>query len=187
MSSFVEISVDGPVRTLTINRPDKLNALSEEVLTDLQNAVMQMSNEQGIRAAVITGSGKAFVAGADIAAMREMSEWQGRDFGAAGHRVFHLIEKLHFPVVAAVNGFALGGGCELALCCDFIYASTKAKIGQPETGLGLIPGAGGTVSLARRIGRQRTAALALTCRTIGADTALDWGLVDEIAPVDSTG
>jgi enoyl-CoA hydratase len=188
MSSFVEISVDGPVRTLTINRPDKLNALSEEVLGDLQGAVTRMSNEQEIRAAVITGAGKAFVAGADIAAMRDMSEWQGRDFGAAGHRVFHLIEKLSFPVIAAVNGFALGGGCELALACDFIYASTKAKFGQPEVGLGIIPGFGGTQRLPRRVGPAMARELIYTGKIIGAEEALRIGLANALfAPEELLG
>lgn len=180
MSSFVEISIDGPVRTLTVNRPDKLNALSEEVLASLQDAVTRMSNEQGIRAAVITGAGKAFVAGADIAAMRDMSDWQGRDFGAAGHRLFNLIEKLSFPVIAAVNGFALGGGCELALACDFIYASTKAKFGQPEVGLGIVPGFGGTQRLPRRVGAAMARELIYTGRVIDAEEALRIGLANAL-------
>ncbi len=184
MSSLVEVSVDGPVRTLTINRPDKLNALSEEVLGALREAVTAMSNSQEIRSAVITGAGKAFVAGADIAAMRDMSEWQGRDFGAAGHRVFHLIERLPFPVIAAVNGFALGGGCELALACDFIYASTKAKFGQPEVGLGIIPGFGGTQRLPRRVGPAMARELIYTGKIIDADEALRIGLANALFSPD---
>lgn len=184
MTSFIETTQDGPVRTLTINRPDKLNALSQEVLDDLQRAIVALSNAQDVRAAVITGSGKAFVAGADIAAMRDMSEWQGRDFSATGHRVFHLIEKLQFPVIAAVNGFALGGGCELALACDFIYASSKAKFGQPEVGLGIIPGFGGTQRLPRRVGAAMARELIYTGKVIDADEAQRIGLANAVFPPD---
>ena len=143
MTSFVEVTHDGHVSTLTINRPDKLNALSREVLSDLSAAVKAISANDQVRAAVITGTGKAFVAGADIAAMKNMTEAEGLEFGALGHRVFTAIENLRCPVIAAVNGFALGGGCELALACDFVYASSKAKFGQPEVNLGIIPGFGG--------------------------------------------
>ena len=144
MTSFVEVTHDGHVSTLTINRPDKLNALSQEVLSDLSAAVEALTASEDVWAAVITGTGKAFVAGADIAAMKNMTEAEGREFGALGHRVFTAIENLRCPVIAAVNGFALGGGCELALACDFIYASSKAKFGQPEVNLGIVPGFGGT-------------------------------------------
>ncbi len=180
MTSFVEITQDGLVSTLTLNRPDKLNALSTEVLNDLRSAVTTIGAKEELRAAIITGAGKAFAAGADIAAMTEMNEWEGRDFGALGHSVFASIEKLRFPVIAAVNGFALGGGCELALACDFIYASSKAKFGQPEVGLGIIPGFGGTQRLPRRVGPAMARELIYTGRMIGADEALRIGLANGV-------
>jgi len=180
MTSFVEITEDGLVSTLTLNRPDKLNALSTEVLGELRSAIATIGANEELRAAIITGAGKAFAAGADIAAMAKMNEWQGRDFGALGHSVFASIEKLRFPVIAAVNGFALGGGCELALACDFIYASSKAKFGQPEVGLGVIPGFGGTQRLPRRVGPAMARELIYTGRMIGADEALRIGLANAV-------
>jgi enoyl-CoA hydratase len=180
MTSFVEITQDGQVSTLTINRPDKLNALSMEVLGDLRSAIATIGATDEVRAAIITGAGKAFVAGADIAAMKNMTDREGRDFGALGHSVFDAIEKLRFPVIAAVNGFALGGGCELALACDFIYASSKARFGQPEVGLGIIPGFGGTQRLPRRVGPAMARELIYTGKMIGADEALRIGLANAV-------
>lgn len=188
MTSFVEVTYEGHVSTLTINRPDKLNALSQEVLGDLSDAIDAVRRNDAVRAAVITGTGKAFVAGADIAAMRDMDEGQARGFSALGHRVFDAIETLRFPVIAAVNGFALGGGCELALACDFVYASTKAKFGQPEVSLGIIPGFGGTQRLPRRVGPALARELIFTGKMIDAEEALRIGLVnatfgpDELLP-----
>ena len=184
MTSFVELKHDGHVSTLTIHRPDKLNALSREVLSDLSDAIVSLATADGVRAAVITGSGKAFVAGADIAAMKNMTEAEGREFGALGHGVFDAIENLRFPVIAAVNGFALGGGCELALACDFIYASSKAKFGQPEVGLGIIPGFGGTQRLPRRVGSAAARELIYTGRMIDAPEALRIGLVNAVFEPD---
>ena len=184
MTSFVEVTHDGRVGTLTINRPDKLNALSQEVLSDLSAAVESLAGNHDVWAAVITGAGKAFVAGADIAAMKSMTEAEGREFGALGHRVFAAIENLHCPVIAAVNGFALGGGCELALSCDFIYASTKAKFGQPEVNLGIIPGFGGTQRLPRRVGPAVARELIYTGKMIGADEALRIGLANAVFEPD---
>ena len=184
MTSFVEATHDGQVSTLTINRPDKLNALSQEVLGDLRTAIEDLSRRDDVRAAVITGTGKAFVAGADIAAMRDMDEAQARGFGALGHEVFSTIEHLRFPVIAAVNGFALGGGCELALACDFIYASTKAKFGQPEVNLGIIPGFGGTQRLPRRVGSAMARELIYTGKMIDAAEALRVGLVNAVFEPD---
>ncbi|MEM7433977.1 MAG: enoyl-CoA hydratase-related protein [Myxococcota bacterium] len=182
MTSFVEVVRDGHVAVVTINRPDKLNALSGEVLTDLETAIGGLSEGPPPRAAVITGTGKAFVAGADIAAMQSMSESEGLAFGALGHRVFDAIESLSFPVIAAVNGFALGGGCELALACDFIHASAKAKFGQPEVGLGIIPGFGGTQRLPRRVGVAMAKELIVTGKMIGAEEALRIGLANAVVP-----
>ncbi len=180
MTSFVELTHDGHVSTLTINRPDKLNALSREVLRDLRAAIETVAERADSRAAVLTGSGKAFVAGADIAAMKDMSEAEGREFAALGHGVFDAIEQLRIPVIAAVNGFALGGGCELALACDFIYASAKAKFGQPEVNLGIIPGFGGTQRLPRRVGSALARELIYTGAMIGADEALRIGLANAV-------
>jgi len=180
MPRFVELTHDRHVSILTINRPDKLNALSEEVLSDLSAALGVLAASDEVRAAVITGTGKAFVAGADIAAMKNMSEAQGRQFGALGHGVFAAIEELRCPVIAAVNGFALGGGCELALACDFIYASSKAKFGQPEVNLGIIPGFGGTQRLPRRVGSALARELIYTGKMIDAGEALRTGLVNAV-------
>ena len=184
MSSFVEVTHEGHVSTLTINRPDKLNALSREVLSDLGAAIDGLAGNQAVRAAVLTGTGKAFVAGADIAAMKNMTEAEGRAFGALGHGVFAAIEHLRFPVIAAVNGFALGGGCELALACDFIYASSKAKFGQPEVNLGIIPGFGGTQRLPRRVGPARARELIYTGKMIDAAEALRIGLANAVFEPD---
>jgi enoyl-CoA hydratase len=180
MTSFVETAEDGHVVVMTINRPEKLNALSQEVLGDLHAAVEAAARRTDIRAGVITGTGKAFVAGADIAAMKGMNEAQGRGFGGRGHDLFGRIERLRFPVIAAVNGFALGGGCELAMACDFIYASSKAKFGQPEVNLGIIPGFGGTQRLPRRIGPGMARELVYTGKMIDANEALRIGLVNAV-------
>ena len=184
MTSFVEVTHDGRIATLTINRPDKLNALSQEVLSDLSAEVETLASKDDIGAALITGTGKAFVAGADIAAMKSMTEAEGLRFGALGHGVFAAIENLRFPVIAAVNGFALGGGCELALACDFIYASTKAKFGQPEVGLGIIPGFGGTQRLPRRVGSAVARELIYTGKMINAQEALRIGLANAVFEPD---
>jgi enoyl-CoA hydratase len=180
MTTFVEVTRDGHVSTLTINRPDKLNALSREVLSDLSAAVGTLAANAEVRAVVITGTGKAFVAGADIAAMKNLNEAEGREFGAFGHGVFAAIENLRCPVIAAVNGFALGGGCELALACDFIYASSKAKFGQPEVNLGIIPGFGGTQRLPRRVGSAVARELIYTGKMINAEEALRIGLANAV-------
>ncbi len=184
MTSFVELTLDGHVATLIINRPDKLNALSQEVLTDLSAAIETLSANDEVWAAVITGTGKAFVAGADIAAMKGLTEAEGREFGALGHGVFAAIENLRCPVIAAVNGFALGGGCELALACDFIYASSKAKFGQPEVSLGIIPGFGGTQRLPRRVGSAAARELIYTGKMINAQEALRLGLANAVFEPD---
>ncbi len=136
-----------------------------------------------MRCAIVTGAGdKAFAAGADIAAMASMTPQQAKHFADLGHRVGAALEALHFPVIAAVNGFALGGGCELALACDFIYASDKAKLGQPEVNLGVIPGFGGTQRLARRVGDARARELCMTGDMVGAEEALRIGLVNAVVP-----
>lgn len=180
MESFTKVAHEGHVSTLTINRPDKLNALSREVLLDLKSTLRDLGGRHGTRALVVTGAGKAFVAGADIAAMTKMTPAEAREFAALGHEVFDRIEALPFPVIAAVNGFALGGGCELALACDFIYASTKARFGQPEVNLAIIPGFGGTQRLPRRVGPGVGRELIYTGKMIDAEEALRIGLANAL-------
>jgi enoyl-CoA hydratase len=181
--STLAMERDGPVVLLTLNRPDKLNALSAELLRELVATLTVLSDDPTVRVAILTGAGdKAFAAGADIEALAEMVPAQAKRFADLGHRLGVLIEQAPFPVIAAVNGFALGGGCELALCCDFIYASDRAKLGQPEVGLGVIPGFGGTQRLARRVGVARARELCMTGNALGADEALRIGLVNAVVP-----
>ncbi|MGE3635964.1 MAG: enoyl-CoA hydratase/isomerase family protein [Sandaracinaceae bacterium] len=171
---------DGPVVTLTINRPDKLNALSVELLAALRGEIERLGGDRNARCLVITGAGKAFVAGADIAQMESFGPDEAREFSRRGHDVLAGLEALPIPVIAAVNGFALGGGCELALACDFIHASVKARFGQPEVRLGVVPGFGGTQRLARRVGVAHARELVYSGQVIGADEALRIGLVNRV-------
>jgi enoyl-CoA hydratase len=174
---------ESAIAILTLNRPDKLNALTSELLEELDAALIKLSHDDTVSCAILTGAGeKSFAAGADIAAMLDMSTEQARAFSELGHRVGSRIEKAPFPVIAAVNGFAFGGGCELALACDFIYASDKAKLGQPEVNLGIIPGFGGTQRLARRVGIARARELCYTGDTVLAEEALRLGLVNAVVP-----
>lgn len=173
-------TADG-VATLTVNRPQALNALNSEVLTELASAFYQLEYDPAVRVVVLTGAGeKAFVAGADIKEMAAMSSFEGHQFALKGQHCMMAMEKMKTPVIAAVNGFALGGGLELALGCDFIYASEKAKLGFPEVTLGIIPGFGGTQNLARLIGKNRANELIFTGRMITADKAQAWGIVNEV-------
>jgi enoyl-CoA hydratase len=180
------LSQKDSVATLTINRPSKLNALNAQVLSELTLAFQALEGapaESRIRAAILTGAGeKAFVAGADIAEMAGLSAAQGYAFSAAGHRLGRLMEDVSFPIIAAVNGFALGGGCELALCADYIFAAEHAKFGQPETNLGLLPGFGGTQRLSRRIGLGRARELVYAGEPISAAEALRIGLANRVLP-----
>jgi enoyl-CoA hydratase len=181
--STVLVDRDAHVVTLTINRPDKLNALNEELLSELSRVLRDLGRDAAVRCAILTGSGdKAFAAGADIAAMSTMGAVQAKLFAELGHRVGRALESAHFPVIAAVNGFALGGGCELALACDFIYASEKAKLGQPEVNLGVLPGFGGTQLLSRRVGTARAREICMTGDMIGAEEALRIGIVNAVVP-----
>jgi enoyl-CoA hydratase len=172
--------------TVTINRPSKLNALNARVLAELTQLFQSLeaaTPDTRMRAAILTGAGeKAFVAGADIAEMSGLSAAQGYAFSAAGHRLGRLMEDASFPIIAAVNGFALGGGCELALCADYIFASDSAKFGQPETSLGLMPGFGGTQRLSRRVGLARARELVYAGEPISAEHALSIGLVNRVVP-----
>ena len=171
----------GPARIITINRPQVLNALNPAVILDLGRAFQALADAGQVRGAVLTGAGeKAFVAGADIAAMRDMSPQEALVFARKGHAVGELISNAKVPVIAAVNGFALGGGCEIALACDFVYASTNARFGQPEVKLGVIPGFGGTQRLLRRIGLARALELCVTGEMIRADEAFRVGLANRV-------
>jgi len=177
------LTEENEVLTITINRPDKLNALSELVLSELKDCLLELHEDKSfaIKGVTLTGSGeKAFIAGADISKMAKMSVQEGRALGALGQEVSTLFETLQIPVIAAVNGFALGGGCEMAMSCDVILASQNAIFGQPEVKLGLIPGFGGTQRLPRYIGRPRAKELTYTGRHIAAAQAQSWGLVNEV-------
>jgi enoyl-CoA hydratase len=166
---------------LTVNRPKALNALSPQVLYEIASAVATVDADSDTRALLVTGAGdKAFVAGADIAAMSAMTAIEGREFALKGHAALRALELAPFPVIALVNGFALGGGCELALACDWIVASEKAVFGQPEVGLGICPGFGGTQRLARRLGTALALELVTTGRQVKADEALRIGLANHV-------
>jgi len=178
---LVEIT-DG-IALLTVNRPQSLNALNSQVLSELECALYEIELNPEAKVVVITGAGeKAFVAGADIKEMAAMTAYQGQQFGAKGQRVMLFIGNMTKPVIAAVNGFALGGGLELALACDFIYASENAKFGFPEVTLGVIPGFGGTQNLSRLIGPAKAKELVFSGRMIKAEKALAWGIVNEVCP-----
>lgn len=169
------------VATLTINSPRTMNALNSEIIGELECALYELNLDESVKAVILTGAGeKAFVAGADIKEMAAMSSHEGHQFGLKGQRLMMLIEKMTKPVIAAVNGYALGGGLELALACDFIYASPKAKFGFPEVTLGIMPGFGGTQNLARLIGVNRANELIFSGKMISADKAAAWGIVNEL-------
>jgi enoyl-CoA hydratase len=184
-SPLVSVERTGPLAIVTVQRPEKLNALNARVIGELLRAFVDLDGGQqgeSIRAAVLTGAGKAFIAGADIAEMATMTTPDAKRFSDLGQRLCALIETVSFPVIAAVNGFALGGGCEIALACDFIYAAEGAKLGQPEVTLGVTPGFGGTQRLLRRVGIARARELVYTGDMISAQQALDMGLVNAVVP-----
>lgn len=186
MSDFscIRYEVDGPIATITIARPKALNALNAQTIEELDRAI-DKATQDGVRGLMLTGEGdKAFVAGADIAAMKEMSEEQAQTFSQRGSNVFRKLELLPIPVVAAVNGFALGGGCELMLSCDFAIASNKARFGQPEVNLGIIAGFGGTQRLARKIPYGVAMELLMNGGMIDAAEAHRVGLVNRIVEPD---
>lgn len=170
---------------ITINRPDKLNALNAQTLTEIEDAVKTVYNDSAIKTAIITGSGpKAFVAGADISGFQGMNKTTGAALAGRGQDIFFLIENCPKPIVAAINGFALGGGCELAMSCHFRLASENAKFGQPEVNLGLIPGYGGTQRLIQHVGKGKATELMMTADMIGAQEALQLGLVNYVTSPD---
>ncbi len=182
-SNLLVADADG-IRTITINRPQQLNALNRDTIAELDKALSEAAQDSGVRVLIITGSGpKAFVAGADIKEFADFSVEQGQLLSAEGHKIlFDHVEHLNKPVIAAVNGFALGGGLELAMSCHIRVASDNARMGLPETSLGLIPGYGGTQRLARLVGKGKAMEMIFTAGMIKADEALQWGLVNHVVP-----
>jgi len=173
-------TISDGIATLTISRPAAMNALNSDFFKEFNHFLDDISPREDIRVLIITGEGKAFVAGADIAEMANMNTDQGLEFAKKGQQTFDRLKAVNFPVIAAVNGYALGGGCELAMACDFRIASKLAKFGQPEMNLGLIPGYAGTQRLSRLTGIGNALYLILTADTIGADDALRIGLVQKV-------
>lgn len=172
------------VGILSINRPNALNALNSHVLDELDQAMDILEDDEEIHIIIITGEGRAFVAGADIGEMKDMDMFAARKFAEKGLTLFRKIELMEKPIIAAVNGFALGGGCELSMCCDIRIASEKAKFGQPEVGLGIIPGFAGTQRLSRLVGMGRAKELIFTTDMIDAEEAYRIGLVNKIVSAD---
>jgi enoyl-CoA hydratase len=178
----VDVARDGAVAVVTIDRQEALNALNVETLTELRDRLRELAGDAEVRAVVLTGAGeKAFVAGADIKYMSGLEPEQAKGWGALGHEAAGLLETMPKPTLAAINGFALGGGCELALACDIRYASSRAKLGQPEINLGIVPGWGGTQRLARVCGIGVAKDLIFTGRNVDAEEALRIGLVSRVA------
>ena len=184
MAEIVKVAVDAGLAVVTIDRPEALNALNDETLAGLEGAFSALGTDRAIRAVILTGTGKAFAAGADIKAIAEFTPLDARAFSQRGQRVFNLIEDFPHPVLAAVNGFALGGGCELAMACDVRIASDRARTGLPEVKLGVIPGFGGTQRLARILGRSFAKYLLFTGEIISAQHALELGLFNEVVAPD---
>jgi len=177
------LEISEGVAVLTINRPDKLNALNNETMEELRQAFEHLRENDEAKVVILTGAGeKAFVAGADISEIRQLDEATGKEFSLRGHKILTQIETLEKPVIAAVNGFALGGGCELAMACHIRLASENAKFGQPEVKLGIIPGYGGTVRLPRLVGKGKALQMTLTGLPISAKDAKCAGLVEEVYP-----
>ncbi|PIE00665.1 MAG: enoyl-CoA hydratase [Thiothrix nivea] len=180
----VDVGEKGIYR-LILNRPQQLNALNETMLDEIAAVAARLESTADARVLLVTGAGeKAFAAGADIAGMVDSGMHEGLLFGRKGQRAFRRLETLPFPVIAVVNGYALGGGCELAMSCDWILAADNAQFGQPEVALGVTPGFGGTQRLPRLIGRNRALELLTTGARIDAQTACDWGLVNRVYPAD---
>ena len=183
--AFVDLEQRGSIGILTMNRPEALNALNDQVLRDLDAALDAVEANDEILVVILTGAGRSFVAGADIGQMKDFTSVQAKKFGAYGNSVFLKLENFPKPVIAAVNGFALGGGCELAMSCDIRLASEKAKFGQPEVGLGITPGFSGTQRLPRRVGIAKAKELIFSGKVIGAQEAKEIGLVNAVyAPED---
>jgi len=177
---ILNVEYTGNIAIVKINRPEALNALNTRFFQELDDVVSNVTNKPEIKVMIITGEGKAFVAGADIAEMVDKNPEEGSAFSRIGQNTFRSLEKLEIPVIAAINGFALGGGLELAMACDFRIASTKAKFGQPEVNLGLIPGYAGTQRLSRLVGMGDALFLLMSAEMIGAEDALRIGLVQKV-------
>ncbi|MCF6462247.1 short-chain-enoyl-CoA hydratase [Clostridium sp. Cult1] len=173
---------DKNIGVLSINRPDALNALNSDVLDEINNVIDMIIEDDQVHILIVTGEGRAFVAGADISEMKDMDMFKARKFAEKGLKLFRKVELMEKPVIAAVNGFALGGGCELAMCCDIRIASPKAKFGQPEVGLGIIPGFAGTQRLSRIVGLAKAKELIFTADMIDAEEAYRIGLVNKVVP-----
>lgn len=185
MYETLETSLENNILTITINRPDKLNALNIVVFSELEEAILEANQNTEVKAIIVTGAGpKAFVAGADISEFSSLTSAEGMDLARRGQNIFFKIENSAKPVVAAVNGFALGGGCELAMACHFRVASENARFGQPEVNLGLTPGYGGTQRLVQLIGKGRALEMLLTGNMIDAATALHYGLVNHVVKAE---
>ena len=180
--AFVEVTKKDHIAVVTMNRPEALNALNKAVFTDLEVALDDVEKDDEVYVVIITGAGRAFIAGADIGEMAPMNVAEGLAFSELGNRILMRVDMMEKPTIAAVNGFALGGGCEMALACDIRIASEKAKFGQPEVGLGIIPGFGGTQRLARLVGPGMAKQLIYTAKNIKADEALRIGLVNAVYP-----
>lgn len=182
----IQFEKTGHVAVIKVSRPRALNALNSQTLIELDQTIDIIANDKDIYCLVITGEGeKAFVAGADISEMKDLDAFEGRKFGVLGNRVFRKIELLDIPVIAAVNGFALGGGCELSLSCDIRIASENAKFGQPEVSLGITPGFGGTQRLARVVGIGKAKEMIYTGSNIKAQEAFEIGLVNKVVPKEN--
>lgn len=177
---YLNVSTEGHICTIEINNPKALNALNSKIIHELNRAITMVEKSKNTRVLIITGTGKSFVAGADISEMTNLNETEGKAFGELGAEIFRRIESLRIPVIASINGFALGGGCELTLCCDIRIASTKAKFGQPEVGLGITPGFSATQRLPRLIGAGKAKELIYTANIIKAEEALRIGLVNKV-------
>jgi len=185
-SEFILCEIQNGVLVITINRPDKLNALNKQTIEELHETLVEAENQPEIRAIILTGSGqKAFVAGADIAEFANFSIEQGKQLSSIGHfKIFNFIENYSKPIIAAVNGFALGGGLELAMCCHIRVVSENAKMGLPEVSLGVIPGYGGTQRLAQLVGKGKAFEMIVTADMINAQDAYKWGLANYVTTQD---
>ena len=178
----LSLSTTDNILTITVNRENKLNALNQETLAELKETIQSVYDDKELRGVILTGAGeKAFVAGADISEFKELNEMNARKFSEEGQEIFELIENCHTPVIAVVNGFALGGGCELAMACHMRIAVKEAKFGQPEVNLGIIPGYGGTQRLTQLIGKGRALEYMMTGDMIDATKAHDWGLANHVS------
>ena len=185
MYETIKYEVSNQIAHITVNRPKAMNALNSTVLTELYDAFEKAGKDEEVRVIILTGEGKAFVAGADIAEMSKMTPVEAREFGKLGHKLMNFIHNVETPVIAAINGFALGGGCELSMACDIRIASENAKFGQPEVGLGLIPGFAGNLRLPRLVGKGMAKYMILTGEMIDAEDAFRIGLVQKVVPHES--